>query len=137
MESEHIVKSYDEDLGRIDNIIAEMGGLVEAQLSDAIAAMVRRDTEMAERVIAGDKRIDQMEADADAFAVKLLALRQPMAEDLRAVITALKISNILERIGDYAKNNRHTNDPIGPHAADRWRGEHNRAHGANRSGHDQ
>ena len=113
MESEHIVKSYDEDLGRIDNMIAEMGGLVEAQLSDAIAAMVRRDTEMAERVIAGDKRIDQMEADADAFAVKLLALRQPMAEDLRAVITALKISNILERIGDYAKNIATRTIPLG------------------------
>lgn len=104
MESEHIVKSYDEDLGHIDNAVAEMGGLVETQLADAIAALVRRDIELAERVIDADKRVDSMEAEADAFAVKLLALRQPMAEDLRSVITALKITHSLERIGDYAKN---------------------------------
>jgi len=104
MTSEHIVRAFDEDLNKLDNIIAEMGGLAEHQLADAIEAMVRRDSTLAEQVIASDKRIDALEKEVDELAVKMLALRQPMAEDLRVVITALKTSGIVERIGDYAKN---------------------------------
>lgn len=104
MEHDHIVKSFDEDLGRIDAIIAEMGGLAERQLAEAIEAMVKRDTELAEKVIQSDKRIDALEMELDDHAVRLLALRQPMAEDLRLVIAALKLASNLERIGDYAKN---------------------------------
>jgi len=104
MTSEHIVRAFDEDLNKLDNIIAEMGGLAEQQLADAIEAMVRRDSTLAEQVIASDKRIDALEKEVDELAVKMLALRQPMAEDLRVVITALKTSGIVERIGDYAKN---------------------------------
>ena len=104
MEHDHIVKSFDEDLGRIDAIIAEMGGLAERQLAQAIEAMVKRDTELAEQVIQSDKRIDDLEMQLDDHAVRLLALRQPMAEDLRLVISALKMASNLERIGDYAKN---------------------------------
>jgi len=104
MTSEHIVRAFDEDLNKLDNIIAEMGGLAEHQLADAIEAMVRRDSALAEQVIASDRRIDALEKEVDELAVKMLALRQPMAEDLRVVITALKTSGIVERIGDYAKN---------------------------------
>jgi len=104
MTTEHIVSSFDEDLKRLDNIIAEMGGLVETQLADAIDAMVRRDSQLAKRVIETDRRIDKQEREADELAVRMLALRQPMANDLRIVITALKTSGIIERIGDYAKN---------------------------------
>ena len=104
MEHKHIVKSFDDELKAIDTTLAEMGGMAEAQLAKAVRALVRRDAEMAHEVIAEDKRIDEMEAELDRDAVRLIALRQPMAEDLRVVITALKTSANLERIGDYAKN---------------------------------
>jgi len=104
MSTDHIVKSFDEDLRKLDNIIAEMGGLAEIQLADAIDAMLKRDAEKAELVIEHDNRLDELESQLDERATELLALRQPMAEDLRAVICALKTSAVLERIGDYAKN---------------------------------
>jgi len=104
MASEHIVKAFDEQLNHLDNIIAEMGGLAEVQLADAIEALMQRDSDKAALVAAADVRIDQLESDIDHLAVSLLALRQPMAADLRAVICALKTSGIIERIGDYAKN---------------------------------
>ncbi|NQV48672.1 MAG: phosphate signaling complex protein PhoU [Rhodospirillaceae bacterium] len=104
MEHEHIVTSFDEELKAIDTTLAEMGGMAEAQLAKAIQALVRRDADLAREVIAEDKRIDQLEAELDHDAIRLIALRQPMAEDLRMVITALKTSANLERIGDYAKN---------------------------------
>jgi phosphate transport system protein len=104
MSTNHIVKSFDEDLKKLDNTIAEMGGLAEVQLADAIEALIKRDTELADRVIAGDKKIDMLEADMDAHATTTLALRQPMADDLRVTITALRTASLIERIGDYAKN---------------------------------
>ncbi|MCW8916201.1 MAG: phosphate signaling complex protein PhoU [Magnetovibrio sp.] len=104
IENDHIVTSFDEDLGRIDSIIAEMGGLAERQLSDAVDALVRRDVELAESVIQSDKKIDALEEELDNFTIRVLALRQPMADDLRAVVVALKMASNLERIGDYAKN---------------------------------
>ena len=104
MTTEHIVKSFDDDLRRLDSIIAEMGGIAEAQLADAIDALVKRDVEAAEKVIVRDQLIDDLEHELDDFATTILALRQPMAEDLRVVIAALKNAAILERIGDYAKN---------------------------------
>lgn len=103
-ENDHIVKSFDEDLRQIDNYIAEMGGLAEHLFADAIKALTRRDSELAERVIQNDKRIDDLEAQVDSHTIKMLALRQPMADDLRVVITALRIASLIERIGDYAKN---------------------------------
>ncbi|MDA0997927.1 MAG: phosphate signaling complex protein PhoU [Proteobacteria bacterium] len=104
MPTNHIVKAFDEDLRTLDNVIAEMGGLAEAQFADSIQALVRRDREFAERVVINDKRIDDLEAKADALAISMLALRQPVADDLRAVITALRVASVIERIGDYAKN---------------------------------
>jgi phosphate transport system protein len=104
MSSEHIVKSFDEELQRLNAVVLRMGGVAEAQLAAAIEALVRRDPDLAQKVVAGDDAIDQMDIELDDNAVRTLALRQPMANDLREVISALKISGDLERIGDYAKN---------------------------------
>ena len=104
MSSEHIVKSFDEQLRRLENLIAEMGGLAEAQLADAIDAMSYRDLDKAARIIADDQRIDDLELLVDQEAIAMLALRQPMARDLREIVGALKAASMLERIGDYAKN---------------------------------
>ncbi len=102
--TEHIVKSYDEELNRMTNAILQMGGLVEAQLAAAIQALVKRDSELARKTIDDDAKVDDLEQDIDQLATRLLALRQPMAVDLRAITAALKLSGDLERIGDYAAN---------------------------------
>lgn len=104
MEPRHIVTAFDEDLRQLESRIMEMGGLVEAQISAAADALLHRDTELAEEVRANDQRIDALNDEIDSRVVQILALRQPMAEDLRGVICALKIAASLERIGDYAKN---------------------------------
>jgi len=104
MAKDHIVKSFDNELTQIDNGIAEMGGLCETQLADTIEALVRSDSDLAERVVIQDKRIDELEHEVNHHAVRLLALRQPMADDLRLAIAAMKTSSDLERIGDLAKN---------------------------------
>ena len=104
METEHIIKSYDEELRRLSKMIVEMGGLAESQLAAAIEAVKERDTELAAQVVEGDARVDQLERDLDNLAVRLLALRQPMARDLREIVVALKIASDLERICDYAAN---------------------------------
>ena len=104
MDSEHIVKSYDNDLQQLDNLIAEMGGLGESQLAQAADAMMRMDLDLAAEIIETDKKIDEMEHQVDSLAVNLIALRQPMAADLRVIVAALKVASNLERIGDYAKN---------------------------------
>jgi phosphate transport system protein len=104
MASEHIVKSYDEELDRLNQIIVEMGGMAESQLAAAIEAVVKRDSDLATQVIQADDKVDRLERDLDNLAVRLLALRQPMAGDLRQVVAALKIASDLERICDYAAN---------------------------------
>lgn len=100
----HTVKSFDDDLGQLRAMVSEMGGLAEAQILAAIDALTKRDTESALRVVAQDKAIDAIEAEVERLAVRIIALRAPMADDLREIIAALKISSVLERIGDYAKN---------------------------------
>ena len=102
--SEHIVKSFDEELEQLRELVVRMGGLAEAQLASATEALVKRDAELAQKVMASDAAIDELEAIVDETAVRLLALRQPMAVDLRQVVSALKIASDLERIGDLAKN---------------------------------
>jgi phosphate transport system protein len=104
MASEHIIKSYDQELHRLDNIVAEMGGLAESQLASAMEAVVKRDSDLAAQVIESDAKVDELEREVEALVVRLLALRQPMARDLRQIVAALKISTDLERIGDYATN---------------------------------
>jgi phosphate transport system protein len=100
----HIVKSYDAEFTELDRMTAEMGGLAEAQLSDAIAALERRDPKLGEKVAASDRRIDALERQLQEHAILMIARRQPIANDLRHIMTVLKIAGDLERIGDLAKN---------------------------------
>src|SRR3954467_15876277 len=102
--SEHIVKSFSEQLELLANGVAQMGGLAEAQFANAIEAVAQRDTKLAETAIGSDERVDRIQQNVEEQALKLLALRQPMAIDLRTTLAALKIANELERIGDLAKN---------------------------------
>jgi len=102
--SDHIVKSFDEQLQGLTAAVAQMGGLAEAQLASAIDAIARRDSHAAESAVAGDARIDALQQEIEERALKLLALRQPMAVDLRETLAAIKIAGELERIGDLAKN---------------------------------
>jgi len=104
MTSDHIIKSYDEELRRLNNTIMQMGGLAEGQLAAAIEAVMKRDSALAARVVEGDAQVDRLEQDVDGLVVRLLALRQPMARDLREILAALRIASDLERICDYAAN---------------------------------
>ena len=98
---DHIVKSFDDELRKLREQILAMGGRAEAQFADALA---KRDSDKAVRVIESDKGIDAIEMLVAQDSLKILALRQPMAKDLREVVAAIKISSDIERIGDYAKN---------------------------------
>ena len=100
----HIVRSYAEDLKRLRDMIARMGGLAERQVADSTTALVRRDTDLAAEVVIRDGALDTLEREIEQFCVRLLALRQPMAGDLRLIVACMKISQDLERIGDYARN---------------------------------
>ncbi|WP_340645202.1 phosphate signaling complex protein PhoU [Phenylobacterium sp.] len=102
--NEHIVKSYEDELNTLTAECARMGGLTEAQVGDGIDAVVRRDTTLAEAVVGRDERLDVLEADIERKAIRLIALRQPMANDLRKTVAAMKIAMNLERCGDLAKN---------------------------------
>jgi phosphate transport system protein len=104
MATGHTLKAFDEDLEQLRANIAEMGGLAEAAIADSMRALTRRDLELARQVIDSDKRLDALEAEVERLAVQIIALRAPMANDLREVVAALKIAGIVERIGDYAKN---------------------------------
>ena len=100
----HIVSAFDEDLSKLRNLIAQMGGLAEDQFGKAIDALSTSDRVKAEHIIAADDKIDILEKEVEDNAIKLIAMRQPMAEDLRAIMVAIRISSDLERIGDLAKN---------------------------------
>ncbi|MCK9543052.1 MAG: phosphate signaling complex protein PhoU [Novosphingobium sp.] len=102
--TDHTVKAFDNEISQLRGLIAEMGGLAEVAIRDAVLALTRHDEDMAGVVVANDARLDALEAEVDRLAVQIIALRAPMADDLREVIAALKISGVLERIGDYAKN---------------------------------
>jgi len=102
--NEHTVKSFDDDISQLRGLIAQMGGLAEVAIQGAMTALVRHDSAAAQKVVEEDRKIDALEAEVDQLAVKIIALRAPMADDLREVVAALKISGVVERIGDYAKN---------------------------------
>src|SRR5690348_13606303 len=104
MANDHILKRFDEELERLNSTINEMGGLTESQFAKALTAVRDRDTAIAEEVIADDDRVDALDQAVQEQTVKLLALRQPMANDLRVVLSSIKIAAALERIADYAKN---------------------------------
>lgn len=100
----HTVKSFDEDIGQLRAIISQMGGLCEVQIDAAVQALVTRNVDAAAEILKADARIDALEMEAEALAVRIIALRAPLADDLREIVAALKMASVLERIGDYAKN---------------------------------
>ncbi len=104
MATGHTVKAFDEDLGELRALVAEMGGLAEAAIDGSIEALMRRDLDEAARIVEADSRIDALEAELERRVLRLFALRAPLADDLREVLAALKLSGVIERIGDYAKN---------------------------------
>lgn len=101
---EHLVRSYDQQLKRLRSFLTEMGGIVEHQVALAAKSILNRDAGTAANVVDSDAKVDALEHEAEQYVVGLLALRQPMAGDLRLIVAALKISGELERIGDYAAN---------------------------------
>ncbi|MFZ5746891.1 MAG: phosphate signaling complex protein PhoU [Pseudomonadota bacterium] len=101
---EHTVKAFDQDIGHLRALISQMGGLAEEAIADAMTALQRNDPQLAREVRKKDKQIDALEAEAERLVVRVIALRAPMADDLREVVAALKIAAVVERIGDYAKN---------------------------------
>jgi phosphate transport system protein len=102
--NDHTVKAFDDDLNRMRGLISEMGGRAEQALLQAMQALTSGDLELAATVVKGDKKIDALETEVERLAIQTIALRAPMADDLREVIAALKIVSVVERIGDYAKN---------------------------------
>lgn len=103
-QSHHTVSAFDNELAQLERRVLEMGGLVESQLKAAMEALMKRDAEAAERIIARDPELDACEREIEAGALSIIARRQPMANDLRYVFGNIKIGGSLERIGDYAKN---------------------------------
>ena len=104
MNEQHTAKAFDADLQDIARMVAEMGGLAEKQVADAVDALAKRDTNMAQRVTASDNAIDDLQREIEEKSVLTIALRQPMAVDLREIVGALRLANDLERVGDLAKN---------------------------------
>ena len=102
--AEHTVKAFDQDIDTLRGLIAEMGGRAEEALENAMNSLIRRDRALAAKVVEEDGRIDTIEAEVEKLVVQTIALRAPMANDLREVVAALKIAGVVERIGDYAKN---------------------------------
>lgn len=101
---EHTVKVFDDEIGKLRGLISQMGGLAEQAITDAMTALQRSDMDLAQQVRMADRRIDTIEQEVETLAVQIIAIRAPMANDLREVIAALKIAALVERIGDYAKN---------------------------------
>jgi phosphate transport system protein len=104
MAQDHTIRAFDEDMGRLNGLIAQMGGQAENLIRDAVDALRRGDHDLAAQVIVRDKQLDAIEAEVERLAIQLIALRAPVASDLRHVVAAFKISGMLERVGDHAKN---------------------------------
>jgi phosphate transport system protein len=104
MMNEHTAKAFDVDLQDLSRMVAEMGGLAEKQIADSVDALAKRDSDRADRVIVADAAIDALQREIEERSVLTIARRQPMAVDLREIVSALRIANDLERIGDLAKN---------------------------------
>jgi phosphate transport system protein len=102
--TEHILKAFDADIQDLRRRISEMGGIAEKMLVDAMTALVRRDTPLAQEVIAADTRLDVLQREVEERAILMIARRQPVAIDLRETISAIRVSGDVERIGDLAKN---------------------------------
>lgn len=102
--AEHTVHAYDDELERLAGLVVRMGGMVESQIAAAVRAIAARDSEEARRVVDGDAAIDALEREVETLATTMLALRQPMADDLRGIVGALRVAGDLERMGDLAAN---------------------------------
>ena len=102
--NEHIVRSYEEELNSLAAECVRMGGLTEAQVADAVSAVVKRNQDLAAVVVSRDDKLDEAERDIERKTIRLIALRQPVADDLRRAVAAMKVANNLERCGDLAKN---------------------------------
>ena len=102
--SEHTAKAFDADLQELNTSVAQMGGLTEKAIADSVDALVRLDVSLAEHVVLVDRSIDALQREIEEKAILTIARRQPMAIDLREIVSALRVSNDLERIGDLAKN---------------------------------
>ena len=100
----HTIHRYDEELGALRSLVGRMGEIAERQIAGATRALVERDARLAGDIVAGDAELDRLERDVEAQAIKVLALRHPLANDLRLVVGALKAAGDLERVGDYAAN---------------------------------
>lgn len=104
MNHSHIVSSFDEDLDRVESLVIEMGGLVELQLQNATEALIKQDPKLAKKVVKSDKQVMQLEGQVNHQTLEVLATRQPLANDLRTVISTLKIASHLQRLGEYTRN---------------------------------
>lgn len=102
--TEHTVSAFDAELKDLQRTIAEMGGIAERMLSDAVEALARQDTRLAQKIVATDQRLDTLQREIEEMAILTIARRQPMAVDLRDVIATIRIANDLERVGDLVKN---------------------------------
>jgi len=102
--TDHTVKAFDDDINALRALIAEMGGLTEDSIDKAMAALSTGDVALADKVVAQDARIDELDANIERLVVQTLALRAPLADDLREIVAVLKISGLVERMADYAKN---------------------------------
>jgi phosphate transport system protein len=102
--NDHTVTAFDDDLNRLRGLVSEMGSRATLAIEQAIRALDRRDRDAAARIVASDGKIDELETEIERLVVQTIALRAPMADDLRTMIAALKIAAVLERCGDYAKS---------------------------------
>ncbi len=105
--ADHIVSGYDADLNALSAKLSEMGSITETMLSDVIRSLKKRDNDLAQSVIAQDKSVNDLQEDVDEDALRIMALRHPMASDLRRVMGAIRVANDLERVGDLAEGIAH------------------------------
>lgn len=118
--SEHILKSFDDELTQLNTSIARMGQLSQTQLAGAIDSLLLRDSTVAAHVVKSDMEVDELERDVDARAIRVLALRQPIARDLRQVLASLRIAIEFERICDFAANIAKRAIALDAHSPDEW-----------------
>jgi len=104
MTTDHIVKSFDDELNKLSDLVSRMGGLAEEQIERAIDSLQKRDGVAATETIENDRKIDALQLEIEELAIQMIVRRQPLAADLRHTVAALKIAPLIERIGDYAKN---------------------------------